>query len=131
MAHVEDYAHERNSVAMILITPDEGSSDLDQHLTSIQRQLALIKRDLEILHEQILAGEIGLETQANKTMGSIKHWTRLAMETEMKIAEQKRLMSRENDVSAEVLTSPMLEVHVAQVSALFGPGPFARLMLVK
>lgn len=59
MAHVEDYAHERNSVAMILITPDEGSSDLDQHLNSIQRQLALIKRDLEILHEQILAGEIG------------------------------------------------------------------------
>ena len=58
MAHVEDYAHERNSVAMILITPDEGSSDLDQHLTSIQRQLALIKIDLEILHEQILAGEI-------------------------------------------------------------------------
>ena len=58
MAHVEDYAHERNSVAMILITPDEGSSDLDQHLNSIQRQLALIKRDLEILHEQILAGEI-------------------------------------------------------------------------
>ena len=91
MAHVEDYAHERNSVAMILITPDEGSSDLDQHLTSIQRQLALIKRDLEILHEQILAGEIGSETQANKTMGSIKHWIRLAMETEMKIAEQKRL----------------------------------------
>ena len=70
MAHVEDYAHERNSVAMILITPDEGSSDLDQHLNSIQRQLALIKRDLEILHEQILAGEIGSETQANKTMGS-------------------------------------------------------------
>ena len=131
MAHVEDYAHESNSVAMILITPDEGSSDLDQHLTSIQRQLALIKRDLEILHEQILAGEIGSETQANKTMGSIKHWIRLAMETEMKIAEQKRLMSRENEVSAEVLTSPMLEVHVAQVSALFGPGPFARLMLVK
>ena len=91
MAHVEDYAHERNSVAMILITPDEGSSDLDQHLTSIQRQLALIKRDLEILHEQILAGEIGSETQANKTMGSIKHWIRLAIETEMKIAEQKRL----------------------------------------
>ncbi len=91
MAHVEDYAHERNSVAMILITPDEGSSDLDQHLNSIQRQLALIKRDLEILHEQILAGEIGSETQANKTMGSIKHWIRLAMETEMKIAEQKRL----------------------------------------
>jgi hypothetical protein len=40
-------------------------------------------------------------------------------------------LSRENEVSAEVLTSPMLEVHVAQVSALFGPGPFARLMLVK
>ena len=58
---------------MILITPDEGSSDLDQHLNSIQRQLALIKRDLEILHEQILAGEIGSETQTNKTMGSIKH----------------------------------------------------------
>ena len=40
-------------------------------------------------------------------------------------------LSRENEVSAEVLTSPMLEVHVAQVSALFGPGSFARLMLVK
>ena len=53
MAHVEDYAHERNSVAMILITPDEGSSDLDQHLNSIQRQLALIKRDLEILQEPL------------------------------------------------------------------------------
>ena len=40
-------------------------------------------------------------------------------------------LSRENEISAEVLTSPMLEVHVAQVSALFGPGPFARIMLVK
>ena len=40
-------------------------------------------------------------------------------------------LSRENEVSGEVLTSPMLEVHVAQVSALFGPGPFARLILVK
>ena len=88
---MEDYAHERNSVAMILITPDAGSSDLDQHLSSIKRQLALIKGDLEILHEQLLAGEIGSETQANKTMGSIKHWIRLAIETEMKIAEQKRL----------------------------------------
>ena len=85
MAHVEDYAHEGNSVAKILITPDERSSDLDQHLTSIQRQLALIKRDLEILHEQIPADEIGSETQAKKTMESIKHLLRLAMETEMKI----------------------------------------------
>ena len=91
MAHVEDCAHERNSVAMILITPDEGSSDLDQHLNSIQRQLALIKRDLEILHEQIFAGEIGSETQANKIMGFTKQRIRLAIETEMKIAEQKRL----------------------------------------
>ena len=90
MAHVEDHSHERNSVAMILITPDEGSSVLDQHLFSIERQLAFIKRDLETLHEQILAGEIKPETQANKTMGSIRHWIRLAIETEMKIAEQKR-----------------------------------------
>ena len=68
---MEDYAHERNSVAMILITPDAGSSDLDQHLSSIKRQLALIKGDLEILHEQLLAGEIGSETQANKTLSLI------------------------------------------------------------
>ena len=90
MAHVEEYSHERNSVAMNLITPDEGLSVLDQHLSSIERQLVLIKHDLETLHEQILAGKIGSETHANKTMGSIKHWIRLAIETEMKIAEQKR-----------------------------------------
>ena len=73
MAHAEEYSHERNSVTMILITPDEGSSVLDQHLSSIERQLVLIKHDLKTLHEQILAGKIGSETHANKTMGSIKH----------------------------------------------------------
>ena len=51
----------------------------------------MIKRDLEILHEQILAGEIGSETQANKTMGSIKHWIRLAIETEIILQNKKRL----------------------------------------
>ena len=40
---------------MILITPDDGSSDLDQHLTSIQQQLTLIKRDLEILQEPLMS----------------------------------------------------------------------------
>ena len=87
---MEEYAYERNSVTMNLITSDEGSSVLDQHLSSIERQLVLIKHDLENLHEQILAGKIGSGTHANKTMGSIKHWIRLAIETEMKIAEQKR-----------------------------------------
>ena len=47
------------------------------------------------------------------------------------IVSQPLWLSRENAVFGEVLTSPMLEVHVAQVSALFEPGPFARLMLVK
>ena len=90
---------------MILITPDAGSSDLDQHLSSIKRQLALIKGDLEILHEQLLAGEIGSETQANKTMGSIKNWIRLAIETEMKIAEQKSI-KQVSEAADTILTSP-------------------------
>ena len=89
LAHVEEYSHERNSVAMNLITPDEGLSVLDQHLSSIERQLVSIKHDLATLHEPILAGKIGSETHANKTMGSIKHWIRLAIEMEMKIADQK------------------------------------------
>ena len=38
-------------------------------------------------------------------------------------------LSREAEVPAELLTSAMLEVHVAQVSALYGPGPFARTIL--
>ena len=59
LAHVEEYSHERNSVAMNLITPDEGLSVLDQHLSSIERQLVLIKHDLETLDKQLLAGKIG------------------------------------------------------------------------
>jgi len=38
----------------------------------------LIKRDLEILQLKIVAGDVGTETQVNKTIGRINHWVRLA-----------------------------------------------------
>jgi hypothetical protein len=75
---------------MILINPDEASSILDQHLSSIERHLMLIKCDLESLQLKIVAGDVGTETQANKTIGRINHWVRSAIQTEMKIAEQKK-----------------------------------------
>jgi hypothetical protein len=74
---------------VISINPDEASSTLDQLLSGIERQLMLIKRDLEILQLKIVAGDVGTETQANKTIGRINRWVRLAIQTEMKIAEQK------------------------------------------
>ena len=74
---------------MILINLDEASSILDQLLSGIERKLMLIKRDLEILQLKIVAGVVGTETQANQTNGRINRWVRLAIQTEMKIAEQK------------------------------------------
>ena len=71
-------SHERNSTPTILINPNEASSILDQDLSNIERQLMLIKRDLEILQLKIVAGDVGTKTHVNKTIGRINHWVRLA-----------------------------------------------------
>ena len=62
---------------MILITPDDGSSDLDQHLTSIQQQLALIKRDLEILQEPLTGIKQCTALRVTPGLGCLCHGLRL------------------------------------------------------
>ena len=75
---------------MTLITPEQGTSRIEDRIGSISNQLESLRKSLEDLEQQVRAGEVGTETDARKQMSAIQNMVRLALDAEMKLDEQRK-----------------------------------------
>ena len=74
---------------MILITPDETSSPLNEDIERLQTNLRGFARDIENLQERVQSGDV-TDAETRKVFSDLRSWLRMAMETEKALAQQNR-----------------------------------------
>ncbi|MEQ8876927.1 MAG: hypothetical protein RIC49_11020 [Phycisphaerales bacterium] len=72
---------------MILITRDDGPSGLAASVGLIERQMAEMRAELEVIHARIRDGELSGIADAARVTADIRHWLKLALEAEVQIAK--------------------------------------------
>ena len=66
---------------MILITPEETSSPLNEDIERLQTNLRGFARDIENLQERVQSGDV-TDAETRKVFSDLRSWLRMAMETE-------------------------------------------------
>jgi hypothetical protein len=74
---------------MILITPEETSSPLNEDIERLQTNLRGFARDIENLQERIQSGDV-TDAETRKVFSDQRTWLRMAIETEKALAQQNR-----------------------------------------
>ncbi|MEQ8294283.1 MAG: hypothetical protein RIA08_18960 [Roseovarius sp.] len=74
---------------MILITRDDGPSGLAASVGLIERQMAEMRAELEVIHARIREGELEGIRDAARITADIRHWLKLALEAEVQFAKFK------------------------------------------
>ncbi|KZY39755.1 hypothetical protein A3731_13040 [Roseovarius sp. HI0049] len=74
---------------MILITRDDGPSGLTASVGLIERQMAEMRGELEVIHARIRDGDLSGIGDASKVTADIRHWLKLALEAEAQFAKFK------------------------------------------
>ncbi|MDM8165338.1 hypothetical protein [Roseovarius sp.] len=74
---------------MILITRDDGPSGLAASVGLIERQMAEMRAELEVIHARIREGEMEGIRDASRITADIRHWLKLALEAEVQFAKFK------------------------------------------
>ena len=74
---------------MILITPEETSSPLNEDIERLQTNLRGFARDIENLQERVQSGDV-IDADTRKVFSDLRSWLRMAMETEKALAQQNR-----------------------------------------
>ena len=74
---------------MILITPEETSSPLNEDIERLQTNLRGFARDIENLQERVQSGDV-TDAETRKVFSDLRSWLRMAMETEKALAQQNR-----------------------------------------
>lgn len=82
--------HERRQVHMTLITPPEGVSQLDQALEEVRNTFSSVTRILKIYEADLLSGDDNAIKEANKLLGDIRNWLRVAIETEARFEQRQK-----------------------------------------
>lgn len=75
---------------MTLITPDEGPTGLSTSITSLERQLADMRQDLEALYLKIRAGDLDELKNATKATAEIRQWLKIAIEAEATLEKRNK-----------------------------------------
>ncbi|QGX98753.1 hypothetical protein EI983_10915 [Roseovarius faecimaris] len=75
---------------MTLITPNEEPTGLSTSITSLERQLADMREDLEALYERIRTGEFHEITNATKATAEIRQWLKIAIEAEATLEKRNK-----------------------------------------
>ena len=75
---------------MTLITPDEGPTGLSTSITSLERQLADMKDDLESLYIRIRGGELEELKNATRATAEIRQWLKIAIEAEATLEKRNK-----------------------------------------
>ena len=75
---------------MILITPDEGPTGLTTSISSLERQLADMRTELEVIYERIKSGDFGELNNATKATAEIRQWLKIALEAEVQLERRRK-----------------------------------------
>jgi len=75
---------------MILITPDEGPTGLTTSISSLERQLADMRAELEVIYERIKSGDFGELKNATRATTEIRQWLKIALEAEVQLARRNK-----------------------------------------
>ena len=75
---------------MVLIKPDDGPTGLSTSITSLERQLADMKQDLEALYLKIRAGDLDELRNATKATAEIRQWLKIAIEAEATLEKRNK-----------------------------------------
>ena len=68
---------------MVLITPEEEPSGLTTSIDALERQLADMRGDLQVLYLKIRDGDLGELKNATRATAEIRQWLKIAIEAEM------------------------------------------------
>lgn len=68
---------------MILLTKDGGPSGLAASIGLLERQMADMRGEIEVLHTRIRNGELDEIRNASRLMAEIRQWLKLALEAEV------------------------------------------------
>jgi len=83
---------------MILITADEGPAGLATSIGLLERQLADLRAEMEVIYERIKGGELEQIRNASRITGEIRQWLKIALEAEVQLEKHK---SKEEGVGRE------------------------------
>jgi len=75
---------------MTLITPDEEPIGLSTSINSLERQLADMRADLEVLYGKIRAGDLDQLRNATKATAEIRQWLKIAIEAEAQLEKRNK-----------------------------------------
>lgn len=75
---------------MTLITPDDEPTGLSTSITSLERQLADMRQDLEALYDKIRAGDLDELKNATKATAEIRQWLKIAIEAEATLEKRTK-----------------------------------------
>lgn len=75
---------------MTLITPDEGPTGLGTSISALQRQLADMKAELQVIYERIKDGDFEELKNASRATTEIRQWLKIAMEAEVQLEQRSK-----------------------------------------
>ena len=83
-------AQDAGNICMTLITPDDGPTGLSTSISALERQLADMRIELEVIYERIKAGDFGEIKNATRATTEIRQWLRIALEAEAQLERRKK-----------------------------------------
>ena len=98
---------------MILITPEETSSPLNEDIERLQTNLRGFARDIENLQERVQSGDV-TDADTRKAFSDLRSWLRMAMET---VISNAQITTHDLD-----LQDRHISIEVSQISNAYGPG---------
>lgn len=75
---------------MTLIKPDDRPSGLTTSITSLERQLADMRDELEAIYQKIKTGNLDELKNATKATAEIRQWLKIAIEAEATLEKQHK-----------------------------------------
>lgn len=75
---------------MTLIKPDDRPLGLSTSITSLERQLADMKEELEAIYLKIKSGNLDELRNATKATAEIRQWLKIAIEAEATLEKQRK-----------------------------------------
>ena len=98
---------------MILITPEETSSPLNEDIERLQTNLRGFARDIENLQERVQSGDV-TDADTRKVFSDLRSWLRMAMET---VISNAQIATHDLD-----LQDRHISIEVSQISNAYGSG---------
>lgn len=83
-------AHEAERATMTTMNPEIGSSPLARAIQAVEAQLLGMTTELLSLQERVRSGEFEALKDSVKLTGEIRHWLKMALETEQRCEDRRK-----------------------------------------